>query len=242
MDKKKKEPLLIISGIFASIALISGVLLVMHLYSTFSSQEEVQHSSQEEIDFHYTLRVNATDFQIALHDELILAYENYKEAQTMSTKEGYAKAIVKNFIADFYTWSNKGGRTDVGGLQFIAPQIQSDFKRYAIDNFYLYLNQYIENHGAENLLTVSDITIEKILLNETFEIGVELDEETGDVIAPITEEVIKVEASWEYAVSPLNEQAYFQNKATFILTEERDRLVIRVIQETLEEQEIELIY
>ena len=231
MKKILKEPLLMMSGIFAMIAIISGVLLTYHLNSTFSAGDDFRNSSLEEEDFEYILRVNATSLQEEIFNDLLIAHENYRVSNTLRNKETYATAIVKNFIADFYTWSNKSGRTDVGGLQFIAPEIQTEFKNYAIDNFYLYLNQFIEMHGSENLLEVSHISVEEILLDEQLQIGTEVDEETGEEIGPIMKNVIKVSASWEYAPSNLEEQDQFQRRATFILTEENERLVIRTIEE-----------
>ena len=231
MKKILKEPLLMMSGVFAMIAIISGILLTYHLNSTFSGGDEFRNSFLEEEEFEYSLRMNATHLQEEIFNELLTAHENYRISNTSRNKEAYATAIVKNFIADFYTWSNKSDRTDVGGLQFIAPKIQTEFKSYAIDNFYLYLNQFIEIHGSENLLEVSNISINEILLDEQLQIGTEVDEETGDEIGPIMENVIKVNASWEYVFSNLEEHDQFQRRATFILTEENERIVIRAIEE-----------
>lgn len=244
-DKVKKF-FLVLSVLFGIGVMVSGALLMHQINVSFRSgagttvtrNNSNNNNNNEENGSGYVLRDNATDYQRIIFDELLAAYENYTNVQSDQNKKAYAEAVVKNFIADFYTWSNKEGRNDVGGLQFIAPEIRSEFRSAAIDNFYLYLNQYIEIHGQEALISVSNVIIEAI----SFDI-LELPGYESDPFAtgyfPYNEEVeddqiidvIRVEVSWEYTHSSLIGKEYFQQWATILLVEEEGRLVIRVIEE-----------
>ena len=145
------------------------------------------------------------------------AQHAYKDKYTELTKEEYATLVVKNFIADFYTWSNKTGRNDVGGVQFIAEEMRSTFRKQAIDGFYENLDFYLNDYEATSLITVNDVTILDVNLNDTLKTE---DEVIG---------CISVQASWQYELSSSVEIEQFQSEATFILTESEDHLVLNAI-------------
>ena len=145
------------------------------------------------------------------------AQHAYKDKYTELTKEEYATLVVKNFIADFYTWSNKTGRNDVGGVQFIAEEMRSTFRKQAIDGFYENLDFYLNDYEATSLITVNDVTILDVNLNDTLK--------TEDEVI----DCISVQASWQYELSSSVEIEPFQSEATFILTESEDHLVLNAI-------------
>ena len=145
------------------------------------------------------------------------AQHAYKDKYTELTKEEYATLVVKNFIADFYTWSNKTGRNDVGGVQFIAEEMRSTFRKQAIDGFYENLYFYLNDYEATSLITVNDVTILDVNLNDTLK--------TEDEVI----DCISVQASWQYELSSSVEIEQFQSEATFILTESEDHLVLNAI-------------
>ena len=145
------------------------------------------------------------------------AQHAYKDKYTELTKEEYATLVVKNFIADFYTWSNKTGRNDVGGVQFIAEEMRSTFRKQAIDGFYENLDFYLNDYEATSLITVNDVTILDVNLNDTLK--------TEDEMI----DCISVQASWQYELSSSVEVEQFQSEATFILTESEDYLVLNAI-------------
>jgi len=240
MKEKLKEPFLVLSGIFTVSAIVIGALLAHQILTLFNGEQVISgnnetRSAEEEADIsQYILSENATDYQRSIFDELTTAKENFSNLTSEVNREAYAIAVVKNFIADFYTWSNKESRNDVGGLQFVAPDLQSNFRSYAVDNFYLYLNQYIERYGQDALLTVANITIGDVLLDDEIMLETEIDNETDEWIADETESVIRVEAAWEYETSTLVETGFFQREAIFSLTEENGRISIQVIQEVAE--------
>ena len=112
-------------------------------------------NSIDTMDYH--LRANATEYQRSLFQELsdlcLTDAEN-------KDKEAIAASVVENFIADFYTWTNKAGSYDVGGLYYVYSPSKANIYTQARDTFYHYLTNYIKDYGAENLLEVAQDSIE----------------------------------------------------------------------------------
>lgn len=68
-------------------------------------------------------------------------------------------------MADFYTWTNKSGTYDIGGMYYVfSPQKTSLFSK-ARDKYYKYLTYYIETFGSENLLEVDGFVDENCSVN-----------------------------------------------------------------------------
>lgn len=230
-----KQPLVVFGGIFFSTALVLVVVLIYQFKgitdggksngSTYQPTPPVVEDVQEE----YQLSELATPYQKEIFEELLTAQKEYKTTSTDLTEEEYAAALVKNFIADFYTWSNKTGRNDVGGLQFIAEEMRSDFRNQAIDGFYGNLDYYLKDYDATTLITVKDVSVLDVNLNDTIQAEVETETEEGTEKTTESVECISVEANWEYEVSSLNEITKFQNEATFILTQSGENLVLNAI-------------
>ena len=94
------------------------------------------------------LREGATELQTELFHQLQDAYNGDNDELT-------AKLTAECFIADFYTWTNKNGSYDVGGVYYYAnrPNIEQQGR----DTFYKYVSYYINKYGKENLLEVTSI-------------------------------------------------------------------------------------
>jgi hypothetical protein len=107
----------------------------------------------------YKLRDNATDLQVEYFTQLKIAIEEGAESLTV------AELVAKNYIADFYTWTNKQGQYDVGGFNFVFNEKNEsiNFKDTAYtqarDGFYKYLNYYINQYGSDKLLEVENVEI-----------------------------------------------------------------------------------
>ena len=223
MKKIMRQPL----AVFGSIFLITTLLLVgVLLYQVKGITDGGKSSDNvikptppivEKVPDEYQLSDVATAYQKEVFEELVTAQHAYKDKYTELTKEEYATLVVKNFIADFYTWSNKTGRNDVGGVQFIAEEMRSTFRKQAIDGFYENLDFYLNDYEATSLITVNDVTILDVNLNDTLK--------TEDEMI----DCISVQASWQYELSSSVEIEQFQSEATFILTESEDHLVLNAI-------------
>ncbi len=230
-----KQPLVVFGGIFFITTLLLVGVLIYQVKGIADGGKNSGSTSKptppvvEEVQEEYKLSELATQYQKEVFEELLNAQEEYKTTSTDLTKEEYAASLVKNFIADFYTWSNKTGRNDVGGLQFIAEEMKSAFRNQAIDGFYGNLDYYLKDYEATTLITVKDVSILDVNLNDTIQAEVETKTEEGTDTTLESIECISVKANWEYELSSLNEVTQFQNEATFILTQSGDNLVLNAI-------------
>ena len=97
----------------------------------------------------YVLREGETELQMDLFTQLKDAIEGKTEGVT---EEEIARLVAMNHIADFYTWSNKLGQYDVGGLYYVNYEARENVFIQARDTIYKYLNEYMDKYGVENLL------------------------------------------------------------------------------------------
>ena len=223
VKKVMRQPLIVFGSIFLITTLLLVGVLLYQVKGIADSGKNNDNSVRpnppvvEEIQEDYQLSDMATAYQKEIFEELTQAKDDYQSSHTDLTKEAYVELVVKNFIADFYTWSNKTGRNDVGGLQFIDEEMKVNFRKQAIDSFYENLDYYLKDYDLTSLLTVNNVTILDVNLDDTIEVE-------DEVI-----ECISVKASWEYEDTSFNDADQFQNEATFILTESNDYLVLNAI-------------
>ena len=237
-SKKFKRFLLQISILLGITLLVGGSMLWSQIDTVLGRNHgaEVEEprtpEEQARIDelppSEYALRRNPTEYQIELFELLALAHDQFYETESDSDLKDYAAAMVRNFVADFFTLSNKNSRTDVGGIQFFSEDLEDNFRNYAIDTFYLYLNQHMEMFGSESLPTVVSTTILRVEFDYRM---IEIEEENGEVsegyspfgyeALPLEEEVrtIVIEVEWSYANSTLADIEEFQTSARFVLME-----------------------
>ena len=153
----------------------------------------------------YTLRGNATEYQQECFAELKSAVETGADENTIVGLVG------KNYVADFYTWTNKQGQYDVGGMEYVNSEkndtieYKSNIYLKARDGFYKYINEYINQYGVENLIEVQNINVTSVTKNpklytmyeyiETVQIGEEAWEKVYD---NVDHECFNVSLTWAY--------------------------------------------
>ena len=241
-----------ISIVLAGALLISGGLFLHQVDALLGNNAEVEvevahelpPEEQEIIDEpaptnDYTLRRNPTEYQIELFELLVNAHDQFYETGLDTDLKKYASAIVQNFIADFFTLSNKTARQDVGGLQFFSEEVADSFRSFAIDEFYLYLNQHIATYGSDSLPTVESTTIQNvefgtrmIELEKKDEVDVN-EATTFDYDGGVLEEEVRtiiIDAEWSYVNSPLWYIDEFQIAARFTLIPSEEGVRIYVIE------------
>ncbi len=162
-DKKKRYlymilfmlPFIIAIGIFGFIAYKEAKSLIE------LATDEVETKDTHKIEsMNYVLRDNATELQEEYFTELKAAVES--DTQDPVTIAGL---VGKNYVADFYTWTNKQGQYDVGGMYYVCSEKNETVKykeniyQKARDGFYKYINEYIEEYGSENLLEVASVEV-----------------------------------------------------------------------------------
>ena len=266
MNRLADKVLLSISAILGVTLLVSGVLLKLQMNTTLGVEVEKVEVEKEQpyspveqrpIDElpdtdGYVLHRSATAHQIELFEILVYAHDQFYETASDEDLESYAAAIVRNFVADFFTLSNKESRSDVGGLQFFSENLVDNFKSFAIDDYYLYLNHFIDKFGSDLLPTVDSTTV----INTEFssQIVEKENEEADDPfeVEPVTpyepiiydegnisseeatlgEEVrtIIVDVEWSYATTTLPYIDDFQTSARFVLVISEEDVKIYAIQ------------
>lgn len=172
-------PFCVLLVLFIIFAVISSSNLVNSL-----SQGSSSNYSNEIEGMNIYLRKNATDLQKDLFKQLQNAYKEGNDEEA-------AKLTAESFIADFYTWTNKYGSYDVGGIYYCADRYNTEL--YGRDTFYKYLSYYIDKYGAENLLEVISVEAEGGLMPDTKYTIVS----TGE-----SYDQYYFEVNWEYANHP----------------------------------------
>lgn len=145
-------PILIICGVFGYISYKA----VKDLYGSAKGEEQTSQYSRSIESMGYYLRPNATSLQEDLFKEL---QDLIKEE---ANKEEIAACVAKNFVADFYTWSNKNGSYDIGGMHYIYAPSKNNVIFQARNTYYKYLTYYINTFGQDKMLEVTsvDATVE----------------------------------------------------------------------------------
>lgn len=198
MKKKKKTKLnypRIIAAAIIVVALI-GVLIFMLNRPSNSGSGDNSGSNQQVASSSdpYSIRSNATDYQKEIYQEL-------QDALKSKNSQSIAEALAKNFVADFFTLSNKTIKNDVGGTQFWSTDARLTLRTKAIDTFYTNLELYIEDYGSENLPTVKEVTV--------------LDSSSMDGY-----NLYAVSVTWTYESNSKFDTSEFQNSAMLEITNE----------------------
>ncbi len=167
-DKKKRYvimlvcmlPFLIAIGVFGSIAWKEAKNL-MDLAKGTQTEIKDENIIQE---MNYILRDNPTDLQKEYFAELKAAIEEEPRADD----ETIVSLVAKNYVVDFYTWTNKRGQYDIGGLYFVydgefenGDHFKENVFLKARDGFYKYLSTYATQYGKENLIEVENVEVTK---------------------------------------------------------------------------------
>lgn len=144
-------PFVIAIGIFGVVTYKEA----KNLLSLVSGNTDVNPEYRIE-SMNYAVRDNGTDVQKEYFAQLKQAIE-----VNNAPDEEIAGLICKNFVADHYTWSNKQGQYDVGGMHYIFDIEESKNSTYLLarDGFYKYLSTYIKQYGANNLLEVESVEV-----------------------------------------------------------------------------------
>ena len=162
----------------------------------------------------YTIGNNPTNIQKEYFEDLSESLKDTSEEGKLVIVEN----VVKCFISDFFTWTNKDGNYEVGGVQYIFGTKWVAFQEEARYKFYNDLDLYITQYGRENLLEVNNVEIEGVSKVEDQEID-------GQLYSGYY-----VEANWEYKDSNKINTSEFQNKAYFIVVNNNGRLEISQMQ------------
>ena len=198
MKLKKKPKIILITLILLIIIAVSGILV----YKTVFNKQEVQEAKvvNQIKKYGYTLKDNKSKKYKELFEELKKILDKDDVDQ-----EEYIKKISEMFIYDFYSLSDKTAKTDVGGVDFIHPDIIENFLQNAENTFYKNVESNIYNNRKQKLPTVEKVSIESVE---------KTDYNYNDKDA---DEAYEVKLNWTYTDSDYDD---YQKEATLIFVKE----------------------
>lgn len=210
-------PFLIAIGIFGFVAFKEA----KNLIELVQGSSEVSNAYKIE-SRNYVLRDNATEYQQELFAEL----KNAIEVEN-ADEETIAKLVCENFVADFYTWTNKQGQFDIGGMNYLYVRDYVDGTHFkenvyakARDTFYKYLSNYINTYGASDLLEVENIQVtnckkSNIILNEHVENRQDEEGEWYDYREDHNLDVYQITCMWTYKQTQKFDTSKYATKMNF---------------------------
>ena len=148
--KYKRKPFIIL-------ILILVVIILVVWYFFFREKPIVVTVVSEIDDYNYYLDSNETRIYKKYYKEL----ENELEDDKID-EENYAEIISKLFVIDFYTLTNKLTNQDIGGIQFIHSNLQSEFTIEAASTIYKYLKNNLSVSRRQKLPEVNKVEVTEI--------------------------------------------------------------------------------
>ena len=145
---------------------------------------------------------NPTDYERSLYEDLarICNTATIDADEDLSTM---AEAVARVFIADYFSWGNKRGSYDVGGLDYVFGPSHSNFAQSARRYYYYDLDLLMNKYGVENLPVVSNINIESVEKQDRdYEVTTEIyDYSTNTSYNEVTTyPYYLLRATWEYSM------------------------------------------
>ncbi|MFA5602654.1 MAG: hypothetical protein WDA21_02835 [Bacilli bacterium] len=140
-------------------AIMLGTIVYLIFFRNMEVKKEIEPPKvvKKIDDFGYELREN----EIKLYSDLfdVLIEELNKEEVN---EEEYAKLVAKLFVVGFYNLDNKTSKNDVGGVQFVHPDIVDNFKENAKDTLYKYVESNIYGDRKQELPIVDNIEVSNL--------------------------------------------------------------------------------
>lgn len=184
MAKKKKRKLKKSVKLVIAILVIGVVAGIIWVVKPFHKTEEKQKVKVEDSLEKYGYVLN--DNETAYYKELFKELKSELNKDTVDEKT-YATLIAKLFLADFFNLDNKITKNDIGGVQFVYEDYQSDFSKYAVESIYHYVKSNIYKKREQELPVVTSVEVSGV---ETlpFEYGDKTDEKAYTLHYVITYE------------------------------------------------------
>ncbi len=199
---RRRNVVLVITPLII-ILLLCGFLALKSVKGILGTDGSDNHT--ENIDaYDYHLRLDATDLQKDLFKKLAKSLEASNPDDVES-----ATLVVENFVADFYTWTNKAGQYDVGGLFYVYSPQKIQIYNQARNQFYYYLSTYIEKYGSKNLLEVTSVNAKGGKVD-----NIEIDGQSFDTYY--------VKAEWTYKDSSTFSPLGYIDKQNFLVIKNAD--------------------
>ncbi|RRC93675.1 hypothetical protein EII25_01860 [Erysipelotrichaceae bacterium OH741_COT-311] len=157
MVKKQRRKVSVINLILA-VSIPVLILVLVFLGYKILTQKPSDSTSQHDVvtikedKEYYAIRANATDYQKQLYEEL-------KDVVKTKDWQKISESVAQNYVADFFTLTNKSIKNDIGGTQFWQTEARINLREKAINSYYKNLELYIKDFGKENLPEVTEVKV-----------------------------------------------------------------------------------
>ena len=209
--------LLLLTIICVILAIGWNVIGILFRQSGAGVTIEKERISDKYTNTYYTIGNNPTEIAKSYFLEL-------NDAITANDTTEIAKDVVKSFICQYYTWTNKDGNYDIGGMQYIYSPRKKDFERYTLYNFYKDMDLYITQLGRDHLIEVSEVMINSASAAEDYTV-------TSPTEESVTLPSVTVDASWKYKSDTGMDINSIQVHAIFRVVNNNGRMEIASITE-----------
>ena len=133
---------------------------------------------------------------------------------TEEDEELIAESIVKNFVADFYTWTNKEGQYDIGGMDYVYTPQKTNIYDEARNGFYKTFEQSVEAYGQDETLEIDEVSASAVALSG----GYDLEE---DGVSVHFSDAFTVDCDFSYADTDMDKSA-LETRQTFIVIKDQE--------------------
>ena len=181
-QNKLRNQIILISILVIAIVAVGGGAFYINRQNEIK-QQELEKQRQEALEddgLHYRESAHPTDLLKEIYTEL-------QAANDSGDQEKEATYVAAYFATDFFTWSNKTEREDIGGLSYIWPDSRQSFASYALKDYYANFTEYEAKYGQTNLPEVVSYVVNSFGPSEyKLESEGNQDKETYDISLDIT--------------------------------------------------------
>lgn len=97
----------------------------------------------------------ATEYQKSLYLQIETAVQNKDD-------EALKGLVASYFAADFFTWTNKEAKEDIGGLLYVLEDARNDFAKYALNKYYASFEEYKSLYSKSGLPEVVNVKVNSV--------------------------------------------------------------------------------
>ncbi len=223
----------LVLGLFAMcIAVLAGyiwnIVRISRIPSTAETDTLEIDTSNALHNDQYTIGNNPTDVQKGY-------FEGLTDALAAGDEAVICEQVVYSFVSDYFTWTNKDGNYDVGGLEYIYGPKMSTFGQWSRYNFYKDFDLYLNQQGRNKLIEVAEITTIDTVKAPDFTI-VEYDPDGNRIDTTLPSYEVNVE--WTYTKNSAAVEA-FPASARFYVVNHNGRWEIAEFYDLISVQEWE---
>lgn len=203
---------LFVVTILMAAAIIVNMVFVLRKQTPAANTDTATDTNRDMKNDLYQIGNNPTEFEKE-------CFQKLTDALNSGTKEEQAEAVVECFVSDYFTWTNKDGNYEVGGLQYYYADKFVEFSDWSRYNYYKDLDLYIEQYGSDNLPAVASITVD--VPTKKVE---DFDVRTMD--PPAVWPCYQVEVSWTYTMGTALNDGDFIHAMRFLVVDHDGRMEI----------------